>query len=82
MHHFAFGKGKLIHVNDALEEVFPGCPQIRDGYLYPNDRPGLGIDIDEELAARHPIHPNMAQFTNGVVDWTQSRLPDGTLSRP
>jgi hypothetical protein len=28
------------------------------------------------------IHPNMAQFTEGVVDWTQARLPDGTLWRP
>jgi nucleoside-diphosphate-sugar epimerase len=60
----------------------PGDLQIRAGYLYPNDKPGLGIDIDEKLAAHHPIHPNMAQFKAGVVDWTQSRLPDGTLGRP
>lgn len=77
-----FGIQEFSGFNDALEEVFPGCPQVRNGFLYPNDRPGLGIDIDETLAARHPIHPNMAQFKDGVVDWTQSRLPDGTLWRP
>ena len=77
-----FGIQEFSGFDAKLEEVFPGCPQIRDGYLYPNDKPGLGIDIDEKLAARYPIHPNMAQFKDGVVDWTQSRLPDGTVSRP
>jgi mannonate dehydratase len=77
-----FGIQEFSGFDDALEEVFPGCPQVRNGFLYPNDRPGLGIDIDETLAARYPIHPNMAQFKDGVVDWTQSRLPDGTLWRP
>lgn len=26
-----------------------------DGYMYINDRPGLGIDFDEEIAARYPF---------------------------
>jgi len=42
---------------------------------YPNDRPGWGIDIDEQAAARYPgIHE--------VPAWTQTRLPDGTSARP
>ena len=65
--------------NDALEEVFPGCPS-RGGYLYPSDKPGLGIDIDEKRP-EYPIHPDMGQFKGGV-NWTQTRLPDGTVSRP
>ena len=77
-----FGIQEFSGFNDTLEEVFPGCPQIKAGYLYPNDKPGLGIDIDEAKAAKYPIHPNMAQFNNGVVDWTQARLPDGTPARP
>jgi mannonate dehydratase len=58
-----------------LQEVFPGCPELRHGYLYPNDKPGLGIDLDEQLAAKYPPIP--------VVEaWTQTRLPDGSLHRP
>jgi mannonate dehydratase len=55
--------------------MFPGLPEVRDGYLYPNDQPGLGIDIDEKLAADYPCHDE-------VVQWTQARLPDGSPARP
>ncbi len=58
-----------------LAEVFPGCPEVRQGYMYPNDRPGLGIDLDEALAGRFPP-------VSGVDQWTQARLPDGTAARP
>lgn len=56
-------------------EMFPGLPEVRDGYLYPNDRPGLGIEIDEQLAARYPCQEIVEQ-------WTQARLPDGSPVRP
>lgn len=60
----------------ALEyEMFPGLPEVADGYLYPNARPGLGIDIDEQLAAAHPAR-------DGVEEWTQTRRPDGSSARP
>lgn len=57
--------------------MFPGCPEIRDGYLWPNDEPGLGIDIDEELAAEFPFpeHP----LGGG---WAPVRKADGTVIRP
>src|SRR5258708_8001982 len=35
--------------------VFPGCPEVKDGYLYANEGPGLGIDIAETLAAKFPF---------------------------
>jgi mannonate dehydratase len=50
-------------------------PRVEGGYLYPNDQPGLGIDIDEDLAARFPC----AEI---VEEWTQTRLPDGSPARP
>jgi mannonate dehydratase len=34
----------------AEQDVFPGCPVLKDGSYYANDRPGLGIDLDEKLA--------------------------------
>ncbi len=77
-----FGIQEFWGFDEALAEVFPGCPEVRDGCLYPNDDPGLGIDVDEQAAARYPLHAEMYQFRDGVVDWTQSRLPDGTLTRP
>ncbi len=70
-----FGIQEVIGFGDALLEVFPGTPELRDGHLWPNDRPGLGIDIDEELAARFPIEVR-------TIGWTQSRWPDGTSWTP
>ena len=77
-----FGIQEFTNYGGALEEVFPGGPTLQDGYLYPADRPGLGVDIDEDLARKYPVHADMAQFRGGVVGWTQTRLPDGTLARP
>jgi mannonate dehydratase len=55
--------------------MFPGTPEVRDGYMYPNESVGLGIDIDEKLAAKYPCQ-------NSVEQWTQTRLPDGGPARP
>lgn len=70
-----FGIQEWYRPKELDYEIFPGLPEVRDGYLYPNDRPGLGIDIDEKLAARYPCKDE-------VIDWTQARLPDGTPARP
>jgi mannonate dehydratase len=40
--------------SEKLQELFPGCPEIRKGIRYSNDKPGLGIDIDEKVAAKYP----------------------------
>jgi len=82
LHVHNFGIQEFSSFPDPLPEVFPGCPELRDGYLYANDKPGLGIDINERLAAKYPPHGEMSQFRGNVVHWTQSRLPDGTLWRP
>lgn len=70
-----FGIQEWTPFNEALMEVFPGCPEIRNGYVYPNQKPGLGIDIDEKLAAKYPCY-------NDLPTWTLARLPDGTAVRP
>ena len=63
-------------VADALGEVFTGMPEYgNDGYVYPNELPGLGVDIDEKAAARYGCdHP--------VTVWTQTRNLDGSLQTP
>jgi mannonate dehydratase len=70
-----FGIQEWYRPSELEYEMFPGLPDVRDGYLYPNDKPGLGIDIDEELAAEYPCEDIVEQ-------WTQTRLPDGSPARP
>ena len=66
---------KLKGPREALLEVFPGLPEYRKGYVYANDRPGLGVDINEEEAQKYPCE-------NSVTLWTQTRLIDGNLQTP
>ena len=70
-----FGIQEVIHFGQALYEVFPGTPELRGGFLWPNEKPGFGVDIDEAKAAKYPP-------TFKTVEWTQSRWPDGTLWTP
>jgi mannonate dehydratase len=70
-----FGIQEWAGISETLHEVFPGSPILKDGYVYANDKPGLGIDINEELAAKYPCQTRVTQ-------WTQTRLPDGTLYTP
>lgn len=60
--------------SEAVRRVFPGCPELRGGYLYVNDKPGLGVDFDEKAAEAYP-------YKEGVKDMFQFRLPDGTAIR-
>jgi len=48
-------------------EAFPGHPMLEHGYLYANDRPGLGIDIDEEKAAKL-LNPERARVPRYVAE--------------
>jgi len=70
-----FGIQEWCRFSEVVYEIFPGCPEVRGGYMYPNDKPGLGIDIDEKLAAKFPC-------TDEIVQWTQTRYPDGGPARP
>lgn len=70
-----FGIQEWCRFPEQATEVFPGMPEVRQGYMYANDAPGLGIDVDEEAAARWPC-------ATAPVAWTQARWPDGTAVRP
>ena len=70
-----FGIQEWCRFNELVYEMFPDLPEVRNGYMYPNDKPGLGIDIDEELAAKYPAEDT-------IEFWTQTRLPDGSPARP
>lgn len=72
-----FGIQEWYSVTDLDYEMFPGLPEIRNGYIYPNDKPGLGIDIYEALAFKHPPQPLHEYKPEMFV-----RLPDGTPAKP
>jgi mannonate dehydratase len=73
-----FGIQEGFVFSDALREVFPGAPELRDGMLWGNEKPGLGIDLNEELAARYPIRDD-PPFD---LHWGRLRDRDGTIRRP
>ncbi|MFK0531147.1 hypothetical protein ACISSW_27710, partial [Escherichia coli] len=51
-------------------EIFPNNWTFDNGYMHPGDKPGLGIEFDEKLAAKYPYEPAYLPV---------ARLEDGTL---
>ncbi|MBI2771714.1 MAG: D-galactonate dehydratase family protein [Burkholderiales bacterium] len=49
-----FGIQEYMRHTAETDAVFPHAYTFNDGFLYPGDVPGHGVDIDEELAARYP----------------------------
>jgi mannonate dehydratase len=49
-----FGIQEYMRHTDETDKVFPHAYSFQDGYMYPGDRPGLGVDIDEAEAVKYP----------------------------
>lgn len=47
----------LAAINPFRDEIVRSPLVVKDGYIEPNDRPGLGLDIDEEALSRYPGVP-------------------------
>jgi mannonate dehydratase len=70
-HNFAIqeymGYPELVH------DVFPHSWGYADGYLHPGDAPGVGVELDEKLAAKFPYEPAylpVARTLDGTLtDW-------------
>lgn len=73
-----FGVQEAREFNQAEQDVFPGCPTLKDGYYWANDKPGLGIDLDEKLAAKFPITDDPPFDMN----WGNVRRRDGSIVKP
>ena len=56
-----------------VDEVFQHAYSYADGYLHPGDAPGLGVEVDETLAAKFPYDPAylpIARSRDGAMtDW-------------
>ena len=72
-----FGIQEENHFPPAVRELFTGVADIRGGYLYGSGKPGLGIDINEEVAARNPLKP----IQGGGV-YSLDRAMDGSVVKP
>jgi mannonate dehydratase len=51
-----FGIQEYMPHAAETDAVFPHAYTYRDGYMHPGEAPGLGVDLDESLAARYPYH--------------------------
>ena len=73
-----FGIQESRAFTQAEQDCFPGCPVLRDGRYTVGDRPGLGIDLDENVARRFPITDD-PPFD---LRWGNYRRRDGSVIRP
>ncbi|MEI2404564.1 enolase C-terminal domain-like protein [Niallia taxi] len=61
--------------DETTKKMFPGNVKVQDGYIYPIEEIGIGVDFDEEMAASYPVI-----YRNH--EWTESRLPNGAIHTP
>ena len=71
-----FGIQEYTPFNERTQQIFKGCPQMKNGYLWANEAPGWGIEIDEKEAAKAPFTPGRNNLNGG---WGEIRLLDGTV---
>jgi mannonate dehydratase len=68
-----FGIQEHMPHSALTDEVFPHAYRFEAGYMHPGDKPGLGVDIDESLAAKHPYQraylPVARKLDGTLTDW-------------
>lgn len=65
-----FGIQEYSGYTDRTHEVFQHAFTFTDGHLHPGEAPGIGVDLDEEMAAGHPYERAYLPV---------NRLADGTV---
>jgi mannonate dehydratase len=77
---YNFGIQEYTAFNSRTQEVFMGCPVMKNGYFYANESPGWGIEINEKEAAKYPYggteNPSLNSLNGG---WGEVRKLDGTI---
>ncbi len=71
-----FGIQEYSPFNDHTQEIFQGCPVMKDGYLWVSEKPGWGIEVDEKAAAKFPFTAGRNNLNGG---WGEVRRRDGTV---
>jgi mannonate dehydratase len=49
-----FGIQEYMPHATETDKVFQHAYSFRDGAMHPGEKPGLGVDVDETLAAKYP----------------------------
>ena len=76
---YNFGVQEWTFANDRVQEVFDGYPVVKDGYAYPNEKPGWGIEINEKAAAKFPFGAEKGARKPLNGGWGVVRRADGTV---
>jgi mannonate dehydratase len=77
---YNFGIQEYSPFNERTQEVFHGCPVMKDGYLWVSESPGWGIEVDEKAAAKYPFgfaEQGDRKRLNG--GWGEIRKRDGQV---
>jgi mannonate dehydratase len=77
---YNFGIQEYSPFSDPVREIFSGCPVLKDGYVYANETPGWGIEVDMKAAAKYPFgsgEQGERRRDNG--GWGVIRRRDGTV---
>jgi mannonate dehydratase len=68
-----FGIQEYMRHTPETDAVFPHAYTFSDGMLHPGDAPGLGVDIDEDEAAKYPYSraylPVARRLDGSMHDW-------------
>ncbi|MGO4209296.1 enolase C-terminal domain-like protein, partial [Terriglobus sp. YAF25] len=68
-----FGIQEHMPHTKLTDEVFPHAYTFNAGYMHPGDAPGLGVEIDEALAAKYPYQraylPIARKLDGTLTDW-------------
>jgi mannonate dehydratase len=70
---YHFGIQENGAADSLVNSVVSGGPIYKDGYLYLENRPGIGCDVDEEMAKKYPFRkaylPICRKNDGSITNW-------------
>ena len=76
---YNFGVQEGGRIRGVEAEIFKGSETFKEGYLYANESPGWGIEVDEKLAAKYPFRAGAGDRGGLNGGWGVIRRLDGTV---
>ena len=76
---YNFGIQEYSAFNGPTQEIFNGCPVMKNGYLYANEKPGWGIEVNEAMAKKYPFGRGERDRNGLNGGWGEIRRRDGQI---